>query len=113
MNKVEFRQKYAPVIKEEVQKLITEVEKKNESICEKLEKLREHLIPVMALESLGQTPMDMRKEKRVQLKTVSEIINVPINELLIHFINEVKNKNDRSLVEYHVGYVYFYASHEK
>jgi len=41
---------------------------------------------------------------------VAELINTPVNELCLHFLNHVKTSNTRRLVEYRQGYVTFYAN---
>jgi hypothetical protein len=106
-----FKKRYRGPIKESVLNMMTEMDAKKIDIAEKLEKLREKLVSEGAmeqLESMAQSPTNRRYEKRISAKTVSEIIDVPINELLLYFINEVKTKNTRSLVEYRMAEVYFY-----
>lgn len=102
------------VVKEEISKMLSEAKKKQPTIQEKLEKLREKLIPEMlAGESLGENTAGHRRlERRVQLKTVSELLEVPVNELILYFINDIKNTNARHLIEYRLGHCYFYAGAE-
>lgn len=94
----------------ELQIMLREAKEKSPKICKSLEELRQKLIPTMVeLEALGESQLERRPEKRVQLEMVSKIVDVPVNELVLYFMNEVKNRNERSLVEYRLGHVYFYA----
>lgn len=94
----------------EFAKMLREAKEKEPKINEDLEELRQKLIPSMLeLESNGQSHLERRPEKRVELNTVSQILDVPVNELVLHFLNTVRTKNERSLVEYRLGHVYFYA----
>jgi hypothetical protein len=100
------------LVQEEVQKMIKEAKDNAPKMNEKLESLRVKLEDSMDVtESLGNELLGPnRRQKRVQLATVAEILDVPVNELMLHFMNEVKASNERHLVEYHLGMVYFYAS---
>jgi hypothetical protein len=96
------------LINEELSKLLDEAKKKEPEITKKLEDLRKKFIPVMDVrESQGE--VHARPERRVLLKTVADLIEVPMNELMLHFLNNVKNNTENSLVEYHLGQVYFYG----
>ena len=88
-----------------------EKEAKEPKIGPKLEELRGKLKKEMScFTSLGEETFGgVRKQKRISAKTCSEILDIPINELVIYAINEIKNKNERSLVEYHLGTFIFYA----
>ena len=105
------RSQLKKVVKEEIIKMLTEAKKKAPSIQEKLEEVREKLIPgTFAGDSLGENIAGHRRlERRVDLRMVSELIEVPVNELMLYFLNEIKNTNYRHLVEYRLGHVYFYA----
>ena len=98
------------LIREEYKTLFKEAAEKAPKIDEALEKLRKKLEPEMAtLETIGsEVGGASRPHKRVQMKTVSEILDIPVNELTLHFLNNVKTKNERSLTEYRLGHVYFY-----
>jgi uncharacterized protein YpbB len=100
------------LVSEEVSKLISEAKEKAPKIEKELESLRTKMEDSMTCyESLGQQAVgSQRKQKRVQLSTVSDILDVPIHELMLYFLNNVKASNDRKLVEYHLGHVYFFAS---
>lgn len=94
----------------EFTKMLREAKEKEPKLVKELEDLRQKLIPTMLeLEDHGQSQMERRPEKRVQIDMVSKILDVPVNELVLHFLNTVRNKNERSLVEYRLGHVYFYA----
>jgi hypothetical protein len=96
------------IINEEIQKLVEESEKKAPEIAKKLETLRKKLIPAMTRRESDGEVLN-RLEKRVQMQTVSELLEIPVNELMLHFLNNVKASNDRHLIEYHLGHVYFWA----
>lgn len=96
--------------KEEFSLMLREAKEKEPQIEKKLEELRLKLVPEMlAVESMAVNALGARPEKKVLLKTVSEIIDIPVNELVLHFLNNVKTKNERSLIEYHMGQVHFFA----
>ncbi len=106
--------KIAEILRPHVKSLVFEVlddVKKNESkICEKLDKLRDKLVKEV-LEKRGlktEGELRGRHERRVQLETVSKLIDVPVNELMLHFMNGQKLSNESRLIEYHVGNVHFY-----
>lgn len=98
------------MVKEELASVAKSAKKNEAKIANKLEKLRVKLVPEMGvLESTAEVPGSRRLEKRIALKTVSELIDCPVNELLLFLLNNVKSKNERSLVEYHLGSCCFYA----
>ena len=92
--------------------LLKEAAEKAPAVAKKLEELRKKLIPEMTTnESLGlETFGGTRRQKRLQVKTVSELLELPVNEIVLHMINDVKNSNDRNLCEMHLGHIYFYES---
>jgi ABC-type transporter MlaC component len=98
------------LVQEEIAKLVSEAKKKTPTIENDLEKLRKKFFPEM----LAKEDLDLDTappmHKRVQINTVAELLDVQVNELMLYFLNDVKNKNTRSLVEYHIGQVYFYAN---
>lgn len=98
------------LVKEEYNKILEDCQKAAPKIEKKLEECRksmmeELLSPRVAIGTSFAPPL----EKRIQINTVAEMIDVPVNELTLYFLNHVKTKNERSLVEYHLGHVYFYA----
>lgn len=96
------------MVHEEVDNMVKESQKNTPKIEKKLQELHSKLFkePIQK-ESLGDAYPKL--EKRIQINLVSEIIEVPVNELMLYFLNNVKTKNERSLVEYHQGQVYFYV----
>lgn len=99
------------IVHEEMARLIKEAKERAPDLDKKLEELRKKLVPDMKKEfeeSLQLASLGRRRERRIELKTVSELLDVPINELMLHFMNNVKTKNERCLVEYHLGSVVFY-----
>jgi hypothetical protein len=99
----------AKIVKEEVDNMLKESEKNHEKITKALEEVRTKLFKEgLTKEFVGQeVPFP---EKRMQLQLVSEITEIPVNELMLYFLNCVKNNNNRSLVEYRLGHVYFYQN---
>ena len=100
------------LVKEEMAKLIEAAKERAPDLDKKLEELRKKLVPDddSVREGLQIHSAMRRPERRVELKTVSELLDVPINELMLHFLNNVKTKNERSMVEYRLGHVYFYGT---
>jgi hypothetical protein len=98
------------MVKEEYKKLLEDCEKDAPKIEKKLEDMRSKMCEdFMTLERKG-TFTEAAGEKRIQVNTVAELIDVPVNELMLYFLNSVKTSNERKLVEYRLGHVYFYAS---
>ena len=108
------------IIREEYNKLVIEAKEKAPKIEERLETLRAkfqregEMKGPCAVANIGEATVGTGSDgaKRIQLKTVSELLNIPVNELMLYFKNEVSTKNERSLVEYHLGHVYFYPKPE-
>lgn len=96
------------IIKEEFHKLVQEAQKDYSKIEKKLEELRKKLLKESEADRHRTFTEPKRFAKRVQLSTVAEIIDVPVNDLMLYFLNHVKLNNERALVEYHLGNVYFY-----
>jgi len=98
------------IIKEEYDSLMKEAQKSYEKIDKKLMELRETFVQEFFMrERIGSTFLPTG-EKRLQINVVAELINTPVNELCLHFLNHVKTSNTRRLVEYRQGYVTFYAN---
>lgn len=99
------------LVQEEISKMIKESKENSPKISGKLENLRKKLEPSMSTaDSLGiEHAGGARKGKRVQIATVADLINIPVSELMLHFLNDVKGKNERSLIEYRLGHVHFYC----
>jgi len=97
------------LVKEEYTKILDEARKAAPKIEKKLEECRKEMMAeFVQRERIGST-FDPVMEKRIQINTVSEMIDVPVNELVLYFINNVKTSNTRKMVEYRLGHVYFYA----
>lgn len=103
MNKARVEQ----IVTEEVDRMFKNAQKNSGKIEEKLESLRKKLFkePSMKSEDLGNLS---KQEKRIPIALVSEILDIPVNELTLHALNCIKNNNERSLVEMHLGQFYFY-----
>jgi hypothetical protein len=99
--------KVQKIVSEEVDKMFSDAQKNYQKIEEELEKLRKKLFKEneMKTENLGDSPV---LNKRIPIDLVSEIIDFPVNELMLYALNCVKTKNERSLVEMHLGQFYFY-----
>lgn len=110
-NTMTSRSTLSKLIKEEYDKLIKEVEANNKKISKGLEEMRINLLPetLMRTRKAGATFLP-ELEKRVELATVAEILDCRVNDLMLYFLNNVKHTNERQLVEYRLGHVYFYAN---
>ncbi len=99
------------IVKEEYNAIIKEQQKNAVKIDKKLHELRERLI-----KELLKAPREISESgrpvlvKTLQISTVCELIGVPINELVMFFLNNVKASQHRHLVEYHLGCVYFFGN---
>lgn len=100
--------KFRQLVREEFKLMVEEVKAKAPAIEKKLEELRKKLVPEMVTqESLGEIHNSL-PEKRVEVHTVSKIIDIPVNELMLFFLNVTKNGlSENKLIEYHLGQVYF------
>lgn len=96
------------IVKEEVDNMFKKAEEDHSKYTEKLEELRKKIFKKDELRKENLGNKIPKTEKRMQLSVVSEIVDIPVNELMLYFLNCVKNKNERSLVEYRLGHVYFY-----
>ena len=99
------------MVQEEINKMLKESKEQAPKLTGKLENLRKKLEPAMTTgESLGEEHAGgARKHKRVAIATVSDLLSVPVSDLMLYFLNDVKGSNGRKLVEYRLGHVYFYA----
>jgi hypothetical protein len=101
------------LIKEEFKELMAEAEKRSKEISTKLEDLRKTMIKegkiTLALTGSGSPTRVGLPERRIPLQTVSEILDIPINELILHFLNGHRIHEGRQLVQYRLGCVYFYG----
>jgi hypothetical protein len=109
----EARKKMVEIIKEATKKeyaaMLRESKEKAPDVAKKLEELRKNLIPTMTTNENVGSWGGQRMSKRVQLKSVSEIIGLPVNEIMLYCINELKNSNERTLIEWHLGHLYFFS----
>lgn len=97
------------LVKEEYVKIQKEAMESAPKIEKKLHECREKMVGEFFKREKVGTTFEAVMEKRLQVNTVAEMIDVPINELILYFLNNVKTMNERSLVEYRLGHVYFYA----
>lgn len=102
----------AEITRQEYSKLVSEAVEKAPAVDKKLEELRKKLEKEMVtIESLGlETFGGTRKQRRLSIQTVSELLDLPVNEIMLHMLNCVKASNSRSLIELHLGHIYFYES---
>jgi U3 small nucleolar RNA-associated protein 14 len=97
------------IIHEEVDALVNEID--HASIDEKLSELRESVLKNKEVKEGEYNPRDgnVRCCASLSLENVSRITNIPMNELMLYFINGQKSLNEqRFLVEMRMGIVYFY-----
>lgn len=98
------------IVKEEYVKIQKEAAEAAPLIEQKLHECREKMLSEFVKRARIGTTFEAAMEKRLQLVTVSEMIDVPVNELILYFLNNVKGMNERALVEYRLGHVYFYGA---
>lgn len=98
------------LVKEEYVKIQKEAAESAPKIEKKLKECREKMVTEFFKRERVGTTFEAVMEKRIQLTTVAEMIDVPVNELVMYFLNNVKTMNERQLIEYRLGHVYFYAS---
>ena len=102
------------IVKEEFDNFLEGSEKMREEIEKKLEGLRKTLIDEGKLslreKGSGRNDVGSLPERRIPIQTVSELIDVPINMIILHFLNGPRvHEGHTSLVEYYLGEVFFYA----
>jgi hypothetical protein len=94
--------KFRKLVREEFALMLESVKQKAPDFDKKLEDLRKKLIPEMEVDGSS------LPEKRVGIQMVAKIIDVPLNELMLYFMNVVKTGlSEDCLIEYHLGQVYF------
>lgn len=99
------------IVKEEIDKIVAAADKNSPKIEKELEALRKKFVPEIKELNDGQAVVGRETCKRVELNTVSRIIDVPMSDLMLYFLNCIKNDPDHTkkhFVEYHLGCVYFY-----
>jgi hypothetical protein len=99
------------LVKEEYVKIQKEATEQAPKIEKKLESVRKEMFKHLPTTEVARedTVFDERKARTLQMATVAEMIDIPVNELTLYFLNHVKTKNEASSVEYRLGHVYFYA----
>lgn len=98
------------LVKEEYIKIQKEAVENAPKINKKLQEVRDTMMCEFVKRAKVGTTFEAVMEKRLQLNTVSEMIDVPVNELVLYFLNNVKTMNERQLIEYRLGHVYFYGA---
>lgn len=105
--------KVKTIIREEFKALLEKAEEKKVDIGAKLESMRKKLIKdgniTIFERGSARNNIEARPERRIDIKSVSEIIGVPINDLTLHFLNGHRIHEGQELVEYRLGQVYFYG----
>lgn len=103
------------LVKEELKSLNEGMERESPKIEEKLETLRKKLVKeggMMVAPRLGDNVSNSYQPvKHIDIKSVSEVIDVPINSLMLFCINKLKNEDYRP-IQYHLGHLYFSPSQE-
>jgi hypothetical protein len=104
------------MIREEVETIVKEVEEKRPQIDSKLESMRKELIKNggLNIREVGSARNDIaaRPEKRIPLASVAKVIDIPVNELILHFLNGHRISEGQALIEYRLGCVHFYGDPE-
>jgi hypothetical protein len=95
------------LIREELSEIGKASEKKYEKIEKALDKLYEKFKKERVNRKQDRVVNDYC-ERRVLLSTVANLTEIPVNDLMLYFLNVVKTNTDPSLIEYHLGQVYFY-----
>lgn len=116
--KTKLEQKFNVLVKEEFEDLVKEAEGNRTNIDEKLETMRKQLIRDNLLtineRGSGKNNVRSRIERRVPLETVSKVVDIPVNELILHFLNgERVHEGCTHNVKYGGGNVYFYGENEE
>lgn len=102
------------LIKEEFDAVLGEIAENAPEIGTKLETMRKKLIAdnrFSILERGGANHLrGSRPERRIPLESVSRMIDVPVDNLILHFLNGHRiHEGVTNLVEYRLGTVCFYA----
>jgi hypothetical protein len=105
------RSQLKQIVKEEYLKVREEMDKCAKRIAKDLEEIRkECLSEMMKRTRQSGTNFSPAGEKRIHINTVAEMIDVPVNELMLYMLNNVKHTNERQLIEYRQGFITFYAN---
>lgn len=98
-------------IKKKLGRLMEAVEKNKNEIDDKLEEVRQELLSAGRIVNYGGATNEVaaRPQCRLPLETVSKLIECPINELMLHFLNGQRLENKSCMVEYSQGNVLFYG----
>lgn len=101
------------LVREEFETMLKEVEPNRQKIDEKLEELRKRLIKDGAMTPFirGQALREygQRAEVRIPVATVAELLNFPISEVTLYFLNGHRIHEGNSSIEYHMGSIRFYG----
>lgn len=106
--------KLSRLVKEEALAVLKEAKEKAPDIDKKLDEFRKKLIREGDITSvqrgMATSQTYARPVKRVSLEAVSKIIDVPINELLIHLLNTQRlQENQKCVYEYRGGMIDFFG----
>ena len=98
-------------IKARVRTLLESVEENAPEIEQKLEEVRQELLKAGRIVDYGgaKNHRAARPECRIPIETVSNLIDVPVNELMLYFLNGQRNKYEQCMVEYSQRNVLFYG----
>ncbi len=99
------------IVKEEMDKIVKEADKNSPKIAKELESMRKKFVPELKELAQGHAFVGKATSKRVELQMVSKVIDIPMNELMLYFLNMMKNTHDQSVkqhVTYQLGMVSFY-----
>ncbi len=112
-NKHLIENKITTLIKEEFGNMVKNTTKNSSNIASKLETVRKNLLRdgKISIHERGSASNSLaaRPERRISLETVSNITDIPINELILYFLNGHRIHEGRELIEYRLGHVYFYG----
>lgn len=99
---------FRKLVREELRTMLNEAKEKAPDLEKKLETLRKKLESEMVkYETTGWTSNN-RPQKRVQINTVAKLLEVPVSDLMLHFMNVTKlGLSENPLISYHLGHVYF------
>lgn len=113
-NRAILENKVNSMIQEEIESMVEEVQEQASDIRSKLETIRKNLIKDGVISEMetgsGRNNVAARPEKRIPLEIVSEIADIPINELILYFLNGHRITEGYELIEYRLGMVYFYGN---
>lgn len=103
------------LVREELKTMLSEAREKAPDIAKKLEDLRKKFEPEEKVREANGWASNTYPQKRVQINTVAKLIDVPVSELMLFFMNNTKlGLAESNLVDYHLGHVYFhFDEHEQ